>query len=126
MTDPSPVTAWWTAATPDRRHYAGRHHTGPAELRDPAGRLQIATPVGPEYSPLRPADRVALAPHHWADDTRWLSAPGEEERTGRLDTDAVRAQAAAPPEWPGPDGAREVLAGMRAELLDPAQTAGAR
>ncbi|MFY1588958.1 hypothetical protein ACN267_31210 [Micromonospora sp. WMMD734] len=111
--DPSPVTAWPTRPTLRTRITAWL--TGqPAR---PAGRHRAGTvrEVTPDHNPLHPADRVALAPTHWAD--RWLPAP-VDELTGRMDTTAVRDQA-APPEWPGPAGTGQVLADLRAALTSP-------
>lgn len=83
-----------TASLPvTRRGYVGRHRLERGRTgSDPAGRRQIPTPVGPDYNPLHPATRVALAPHHWAD--RHLSA-AVDERTGLMpritDTDTAEA-----------------------------------
>ncbi|MEU4777498.1 hypothetical protein [Micromonospora sp. NPDC023633] len=67
--------------------YIGRHRAGRREKR--GTHHQVAEPVSADWSPLHPADRQALAPHHWAD--RHLPA-GVDERTGRIDTAAVLAE----------------------------------
>lgn len=67
--------------------YIGRHRADKHEQR--GARHQVAEPVPGDWSPLHPADRQALAPHHWAD--RHLPA-GVDERTGRIDTAAVLAE----------------------------------
>ncbi|MDG4798955.1 hypothetical protein [Micromonospora sp. WMMD980] len=56
--------------------YTGRHRRG------------AVVPAPADYNPLAPADRQALAPHHWAD--RALPA-GPDERTGRIDPTVVQA-----------------------------------
>ncbi|MEV4767762.1 hypothetical protein [Micromonospora humida] len=114
--DPGNVTAWPTRRPPLRARLAA-WLTGQQPAR-PAGRHRAGTvrQVTPDHSPLHPADRVALAPTHWAD--RWLPAP-EGERTARMDTAAVRDLAAPPPEWPGPAGTGQVLADLRATLTHP-------
>lgn len=108
--------AWPTTGTPAvaKPRQGGRHRWdkgGPVI----DGRKQITTPVDADYNPLHPADRTALAPHHWADPDRYLPAP-EMERTGRMNTTAVLDQ--RQPATPVDRGS--VLAEMRDQLSDPA------
>ncbi|MFI2667891.1 hypothetical protein [Micromonospora carbonacea] len=79
----------------------GRHHVGPAGTRDAAGRLQIANPVGPDYTPLRAGVRQHLGQTHYAETA--LHAPVTEQ-TAHLDPDAVLALAEPAP-WFGPEPA---------------------
>ncbi|MEV4384372.1 hypothetical protein AB0J68_01385 [Micromonospora sp. NPDC049580] len=107
---------WPTTGTEPARQ-GGRHRWNKGGPVDAVGRRIITNPVSVDYNPLRPADRTALAPHHWADPNRYLPAP-EMERTGRMDTTAVLDERQpAGPEQPANRGL--VLAMMRDELTSP-------
>ncbi|TCB97553.1 hypothetical protein E0H26_11585 [Micromonospora zingiberis] len=103
-----------TAATVLRRltgrnqptdRYVGRH------------RADTIQPVTADWSPLHPADRQALAPHHYAD--RHLPA-GPDERTGHLDPEQVRAASTQGGPAQACGSRVDVLAEMRADLAGPA------
>ncbi|RGC68446.1 hypothetical protein C5N14_13750 [Micromonospora sp. MW-13] len=72
--------------------------------------------VGPDYSPLHPADRLRLNPTTWQDPARALPA-GPEERTGVMPA-VTAADTAVIPAVPA--SRDEVLAEMRADLGAPA------
>jgi hypothetical protein len=105
---PGDVIAWTTRTTPavNRRAYTGRHRPGPYLDRD--NQRFAFPPAAPNYNPLHPADRTALAPHHWAD--RHLPA-GPDERTAHMRRDDLAKAAALEPADTG-----QVLIELRADL----------